>query len=129
MTTPLGSVTGIGPRTLEYLEARGIMSVEDLLRAGVAALMEAPGFGERRANTVLDAAKDALGGVSIQPVKVPKQDKDKKKKKGKKKDNKAAKDKKRAKQGKKSDKAKEKKKDKKKDKKSGKDKKAGKKKK
>jgi Holliday junction resolvasome RuvABC DNA-binding subunit len=68
MTTPLGNVAGIGPRTVEFLQARGIESVEALLQADVSILTAAPGFGEKRANAVMEAAKMLLRGTTMQVV-------------------------------------------------------------
>ena len=128
MSTPLSQVAGIGPKTAEYLSDRGITTVEALLQAGVAALVEAPGFGEGRANTVVEAARDLLGSVVSQSVKGNRATAERKKEKSRD-TKKGGKGSKQGKPAKKKDKDSDKKKDKKKGKKDKKDKKGKKKKK
>jgi len=112
MTIPLNRVTGIGPKTVAYLKDKGVTTLDALLLAGPAVLAEAPGFGQARADRVMDAAKSLTEQGSSPETPSVKKDKKKEegKKKGKGKKKKEGKDKK----GKKDDK---KKKDKKKDKK------------
>jgi hypothetical protein len=109
MTQSIRDVTGIGPKTAEFLDAKGISTVKQLIRLGVAGLAEAPGFSESRARTVIAAAElmdagdepdqpTAIIEVKAGPVKKAKK-KDKKgkqrktDKKDKKKDKKDKKDK------------------------------------
>ena len=119
MTIAVRDVPGLGPKTAEYLVGQGITSAEELLEAGLAVLIAAPGFGDGRARKVLDAAAslvvDAEEAVLTQK-KTKKKVKKKPKKKGadKKKPGKAEKKKKEEKKDKKKG---GKKKDKKKDKK------------
>ncbi len=57
MTQSVRDVTGIGPKTAEFLDTRGISTVKQLIRLGVSGLAEAPGFSESRARTVIAAAE------------------------------------------------------------------------
>jgi hypothetical protein len=123
MATPLVKVTGIGPKTAEFLKEQGIATAEELLAAGVGLLSQAPGFSAARAETVLDSARVEVGAEAPSPqeqpsVEEPKEEKgveseeerekqEKTKKKGRKADK--SKDKK-AKKGKKDKKGKKKKK-------------------
>jgi len=61
MAIRLIEVPGIGPKTVEYLEAEGLATAEDLVQAGVEELMKAPGFHLNRATSVLDAARALIG--------------------------------------------------------------------
>jgi len=63
MTTPLRKVTGIGPKTAEFLQQRGIESAEQLLAAGRESLSGAPGFSAARADSVLQAAASMPGAA------------------------------------------------------------------
>ncbi len=115
MTTPVSTVNGIGPKTVEFLKKRRITTVEALVKRGVVVLETAPGFSPGRAATVLKVATAVLDGTYVQKkskakVKAKPEKSNKKNKKNKKKDkdkDKKSKDKK----------SKNKKKDKKKNKK------------
>lgn len=61
MTTAVTAVTGIGPKTAEYLQQQGVDTAEKLLAGGVDLLSGAPGFGEARAQAVIEAAEELLG--------------------------------------------------------------------
>jgi predicted flap endonuclease-1-like 5' DNA nuclease len=94
MTTPVSKVTGIGPKTAEYLGEKGITTAEALLEKGRDVLLNAPGFSESRVVTVFDAASQLLGAEpaaeEAAPAEKPKKGK-KKKDKGKKKKSKKGK--------------------------------------
>ena len=119
MPTPIIKVSGIGPKTAQYLAENNITTAEALVDAGINVLVEAPGFNQARAAAVMLAASVASSGVEDMPAPAPAtilyapEVEKGKKKKGKKKDKKKDKKKK----DKKSDKKKDKKKSKKKDKK------------
>ena len=93
MPTPVKLVNGIGPKTTEYLSSKGVTTVQQLIKFGVAALSEAPGFSPGRADNVLAAAKALISKTDkpkkSKPAKKNKKDKsaekaDKKQKKNKK---------------------------------------------
>ncbi|PLY16219.1 MAG: hypothetical protein C0631_04145 [Sedimenticola sp.] len=122
MAIPVKHVNGIGPKTVEYLATKGIVTVSDFLNAGPASIEDAPGFSPGRAEQAYAAAL-SIGGraadtsletaPAVEPApKKAKQGKskkkDKKEKKSKDKDEKKKKDKK-DKKSKKSDKKKKKK--------------------
>ncbi len=102
MTTPVNMVTGVGPKTVEYLKRRRITTAETLVKRGSSVLEAAPGFSPGRAENVIEAANKLLRGEPVivktaKPVKKAKADKPAKKekdKKDKKKDKKGKKDKK-----------------------------------
>ena len=102
MPTPVKLVNGIGPKTTEYLDSKGVTSVQQLIKFGVAALSEAPGFSPGRAENAMAAAK-ALIGKTDKPKKSKadkKNKKDKSSKKADKKQKKGKADKKSGKSGK-----------------------------
>lgn len=111
MTIAVRDVPGLGPKTAEYLVGQGITSAEELLQAGLAVLIAAPGFGDGRARKVLDAAASLVVDAE-EAVLTPDKAKKKGKKKIKKKAKKKTSDKKKP--GKEKKKKKEEKKDKKK---------------
>ena len=106
MTTPVNMVSGIGPKTLEFLKKRRITTVEELVKHGASVLETAPGFSPSRAATVLKIANAVLDGtyvktsskprsrVKVKPGKTDKKDKKDKKKDKKPKDKKGKKNKK-----------------------------------
>ena len=109
MTTPVNKVSGIGPKTTEYLKGQGITTAEALLKYGVEKLASAPGFSPGRAETVISETNKLLGGAQKQttvsatkssgkaitkPGKKDKKDKKQKKNKDKKSKNKKGKNKK-----------------------------------
>ena len=90
MTTPVNRVTGVGPKTVEYLKKRRITTVEALIKRGPSVLDEAPGFSPGRAANVIEAANKLLRGGSVvvktaKPVTKAKAEKPAKKEKNKKK--------------------------------------------
>ena len=107
MTTPVSEVTGVGPKTVEYLKKRRITTAEALVKRGISVLEGAPGFSPGRAANVIDAANKLLSGAPVviktakpatkakaeKPAKKEKNKKEKKKDK-KSKDKKGKKDKK-----------------------------------
>lgn len=98
MTTPVDSINGIGPKTTEFLKKRRITTVEALLKRGVSALENAPGFSPGRATKIIQEAKKSLGSTSKKQAKLstkakPKKDKSDKKSKKDKNNNKKSKDK------------------------------------
>ena len=120
MTQSVRDVTGIGPKTAEFLDAKGIRTVKQLISLGVAGLAEAPGFSESRARTVIAAAETVDAGdepeqaTAVIEVKAGPVNKAKKKDKKSKKDKSSKKDKKKGKKDKKDKKKGKKKKGKKK---------------
>ncbi len=114
MTIPVGQVTGIGPKTAEYLQSKSVGTAEALIKFGTEELSQAPGFSEGRAVNVITAAKALVGDNKAKSGNKVK-DKKNKKPKDKKKNKKGRKDKK--KDGKKDKKSRNKKKDKGKNKK------------
>lgn len=96
MTIAIVDVSGIGPKTAEYLAKQGITTAEALLEAGLAVLAVSPGFGDARARKSMDSAAALVvgaeeaespvkGGGKADNIKGMKSKKDKKGKKGKKK--------------------------------------------
>jgi Helix-hairpin-helix domain len=110
MTTPVNKVSGIGPKTTEFLKNQGIATAEALITSGVAKLALAPGFNQSRATTVINAASKLISEPQLQatsrstakssskaktkPEKIDKKDKKNKKNKDKKSKGKKGKDKK-----------------------------------
>lgn len=86
MTTPVNKVTGVGPKTVEYLKERRITTAEALVKHGTSVLETAPGFSPGRAENVIHAANKLLHGEAVieKTASKPKVDKSKKKKKDKK---------------------------------------------
>jgi ERCC4-type nuclease len=80
----LTDIPGIGESTAALLAEHGIDSVKALLKGGAKGLMKVPGFGEKRAAAILEAAA-ALKDEKPKKVKADKPKKDKKKDKKKKK--------------------------------------------
>ena len=122
MTIVVIDVTGVGPKTAEYLAQHGITTVEALLQAGLGILIAAPGFSDGRARKVMDAAATLIVDGEAVTEKLNKPKKLKKSKKSKKpaltgKKKVKSEKKKKDKTGKKGDKKKEKVSKKKKDKK------------
>lgn len=109
MAIPVNKVTGIGPKTAEYLATKKIKTVEQLLKNNIDVLASAPGIGPVRAEAAIKEANKLLGSAPATGSAVNT------KQKGKKEKGKARKDKKKDK--KKNKKDKKGKKDKKKDKK------------
>ena len=109
MTTPVNKVTGVGPKTVEYLKTRRITTAEALVKRGISVLEAAPGFSPGRAANVIEAANQLLSGEPVvvktakpaTKAKAEKPAKKEKNKKDKKKDKKNKKDKKKDKKGKK----------------------------
>ncbi len=60
MVTGIHKITGIGPKTAEYLSAQGIATAEGLLEAGLGTLVQAPGFSQARADKVMQATRELL---------------------------------------------------------------------
>lgn len=85
MKHALTDIPGIGESTAALLAEHGIDSVKALVKGGAKGLMQVPGFGEKRAATILEAVA-AL--QDDKPKKSKKSDKPKKGKDGKKKDKK-----------------------------------------
>lgn len=107
MTTPVNKVNGIGPKTVEYLKAKKITTVEGLVKRGASVLEAAPGFSVGRAENTINAANALLSGSPVQKtakpvstVKGKSEKKVKKEKKDKKKDKKGKKEKKKDKKSK-----------------------------
>ena len=58
--TPILSVSGIGPRLVATLAEKGISTAEQLATTSPAELLEIPGIGVRRSETLLASARLAL---------------------------------------------------------------------
>ena len=137
MSTPIRQVKGIGLFTEQALASAGITSVESLAEATIEQLVSVPGFGPKRAELVIEKARQLMADVTSElrqerpdevssPVDLAHREEKKKKteiqkgkdkQKGKPKDKKKKKDKKDKSQKKKEKKGKEKSKGKKKTKK------------
>jgi Helix-hairpin-helix domain len=95
MSTPVNKVSGIGPKTTEYLKRKRITTAEALVKSGTDILVLAPGFSPGRAETVIKEAINLLSGppsatrakttnrVKVKAEKTGKKDKKKKDKKSK----------------------------------------------
>jgi outer membrane biosynthesis protein TonB len=125
MTTPVNMVSGVGPKTVEYLKSRRITTAEALVTRGLSILEAAPGFSPGRAANVIEAANKLLSGEPVvKTATKAKAEKPAPKKEGKKESKESKKDKKKDKDKKSKDKkGKKNKKDKKKNKKNKKNKK------
>jgi hypothetical protein len=69
MTTPVNTVNGIGPKTVEFLKKKRVTTVEGLVKKGVSLLETAPGFSPSRAANVIKIANAVLDGTYVKPVK------------------------------------------------------------
>lgn len=78
MKHALTDIPGIGDSTAAILAEHGINSVKSLIKSGAKGLIQIPGFGEKRATTIFEAASGLKNGK-------PKKNKDSKKKAKKKK--------------------------------------------
>lgn len=54
----LQQLSGIGEKTLENLKAAGIKSIEDLLKAGTPGLTKIKGIGDKKAQKLIEEAKN-----------------------------------------------------------------------
>jgi N utilization substance protein A len=68
--TPLTALAGVGPKTIEKIEAAGITSLEQLAGMTPEQLMEIPGIGEKMVDKIYQAVNQFYegGGVAAAPV-------------------------------------------------------------
>lgn len=64
--TPLSALEGVGPKTIEKLEAHGVTSVERLADMTPEELMEIPGIGEKMVEKITVAVAAYFEGVKAQ---------------------------------------------------------------
>jgi N utilization substance protein A len=67
-TTPLTSLAGVGPKTIEKLEEAGITSLEKLAGMTPEQLMEIPGIGEKMVDKIYQAVNRFYEGGEAAPV-------------------------------------------------------------
>jgi transcription termination/antitermination protein NusA len=61
---PVERVEGVGKKTAELLEANGLRTVDDLLKADLEKLAELPGIGVKKAEKLIQSAQEYLQGTS-----------------------------------------------------------------
>src|SRR5207245_4485270 len=61
-TTPLTALAGVGPKTIEKIEAAGITSLEQLAGMTPEQLMEIPGIGEKMVDKIYQAVNQFYEG-------------------------------------------------------------------
>jgi transcription termination/antitermination protein NusA len=61
-TTPLTALAGVGPKTIEKIEAAGITSLEQLAGMTPEQLMEIPGIGEKMVDKIYQAVNQYYEG-------------------------------------------------------------------
>src|SRR5262250_769165 len=66
--TPLGELKGVGPKTVEKLEAAGITSVEKLADMTPEQLVEIPGIGEKMVEKIHQAVASHFEALEAQPA-------------------------------------------------------------
>jgi N utilization substance protein A len=67
-TTPLTALAGVGPKTIEKIEAAGITSLEQLAGMTPEQLMEIPGIGEKMVDKIYQAVNQFYeGGAAAAP--------------------------------------------------------------
>ncbi len=64
----LAQFSGVGPQLAERLVAVGLYSPARIARAGVAALQEVPGVGEKKAESIFEAAQAWVAEHAVAPV-------------------------------------------------------------
>src|SRR5712675_635123 len=64
-TTPLTALAGVGPKTIEKIEAAGITSLEQLAGMTPEQLMEIPGIGEKMVDKIYQAVNQFYEGGGI----------------------------------------------------------------
>jgi N utilization substance protein A len=63
--TPLTALAGVGPKTIEKIEAAGITSLEQLAGMTPEQLMEIPGIGEKMVDKIYQAVNQFYEGVRL----------------------------------------------------------------
>jgi len=58
-TVSLAQLSGVGEKTLESLNGAGFKTIEDILQANIKDLMKIKGIGEKKAEKIIDQAKQA----------------------------------------------------------------------
>jgi transcription termination/antitermination protein NusA len=64
-TTPLTALAGVGPKTIEKIEAAGITSLEQLAGMTPEQLMEIPGIGEKMVDKIYQAVNQFYEGGGV----------------------------------------------------------------
>jgi N utilization substance protein A len=64
-TTPLTALAGVGPKTIEKIEAAGITSLEQLAGMTPEQLMEIPGIGEKMVDKIYQAVNQFYEGGAV----------------------------------------------------------------
>lgn len=59
---PVGKIEGVGEKTAEILEANGFKAVQDILKTDVEKLSSLPGIGLKRAEKLIQSARDYVAG-------------------------------------------------------------------
>ena len=59
---PVGKIEGVGEKTAEILEANGFKTVQDILKADVEKLSALPGIGVKKAEKLIQSARDYAAG-------------------------------------------------------------------
>jgi N utilization substance protein A len=67
-TTPLTALAGVGPKTIEKVEAAGITNVEQLAGMTPEQLMEIPGIGEKMVDKIYQAVNQFYEGGGAEAV-------------------------------------------------------------
>jgi transcription termination/antitermination protein NusA len=67
-TTPLTALAGVGPKTIEKIEAAGISNVEKLASMTPEQLMEIPGIGEKMVDKIYQAVNRFYEGGEAAPT-------------------------------------------------------------
>jgi N utilization substance protein A len=67
-TTPLTALAGVGPKTIEKIEAAGITSLEQLAGMTPEQLMEIPGIGEKMVDKIYQAVNQFYEGGAVAPA-------------------------------------------------------------
>src|SRR5438034_1877850 len=66
--TPLTALAGVGPKTIEKIEAAGITSLEKLAGMTPEQLMEIPGIGEKMVDKIYQAVNQFYEGGAVAPA-------------------------------------------------------------
>src|SRR5436305_2304859 len=67
-STPLTALAGVGPKTIEKIEAAGITSLEQLAGMTPEQLMEIPGIGEKMVDKIYQAVNQFYEGGAVAPA-------------------------------------------------------------
>src|SRR2546422_10861665 len=66
--TPLAELHGVGPKTIEKIEAHGISSIEKLADMTPEQLMEIPGIGEKMVEKIQQSVRSYFEAPEAQPA-------------------------------------------------------------